>query len=257
MQKNILGNAKLDYIASDLIIMYRLNGKAQRVGSDNKISSIKKHKESYIKIIKGKPYIDTDSLEKILFPVFTNQIFISHFSKDENRASQIKYLLQSHTGFEAFIDSDVWDNIYELMTFLQDRYCKQESVVLRDGSGLCLYDVEQYNDITKNILLAFSITLQRVIANSCAFVFICKPEDILDGKLSDKISISSPWVAQEIYAASLFPHWGKLDESSRQGMSKSASIGFCHDVSIRHLQEVKLSKLIEAINVYGNKRMLH
>lgn len=236
-----------DYMLRDFNIMYRINRSRRICPSENYISNIVRKKDSYIHESEGNVCVEMDKLQQLLFPIFENRIFISHFSKNINFARCLQDVIYKNTGSQPFIDSEVWDNIYNIILNTSRDYGFVEEYELDDGRTIHVHDMNEYNNIAKNLFVAFAIILQRAIEQSAAFVFICENQDIVDGRLSDEIRITSPWVAQEIYASSLIPEDERLDESAMTNMSKEASIEFLHKVSVSHLHKVQIPELIDIL----------
>lgn len=239
-----------DYLLRGFKVRYRINTNRKLIPGRGNISNIVDREDSYIHRHDRKISIEMEELQNVLFPIFDNNVFISHFSKNVGIAKRIQETICRNTGINPFIDSDVWANIYKLLLNISEYCGLVTEYKLRDGGTINVHNLNEYNNIAKNLFVAFAIILQKAIEKCSAFVFVYENNDVVGDCLSDEIRITSPWVAQELYASSFIPETSRLDENVAAAMQKRASLEFIHKVSISHLHPTSLSKLINELKKY-------
>ncbi len=183
-------------------------------------------------------HINAKELEKALFPVPKNVIFISHLHKDVDYVRQVRNKIQTSVNgrFQCFIDSDVWGNVYDVILSLAGE--------IRQKNGSLNF--KDHDDISKNMYMILSLALQRVISECFLFVFVPPAEG--DGKYLNIFNTYSPWVCQELFSSSLFPSREVLTENMiKRGEFKRPEIQFTYDAPLNHLTRTTLDEFITSL----------
>ena len=218
-------------------IYYRFNGKS-KMQSTGVLPSLGQYSPNKVKEIILHNHINAKELEKALFPVPKNVIFISHLHEDVDYARQVRNKIQTSVNgrFQCFIDSDVWGNVYAVIEYLASRITAKKRTI----------SFEEYDDISKNMYMILSLALQRVISECFLFVFVPPAEG--DGKYPNIFNTYSPWVCQELFSSSLFPSREILTENMiKSGEFKRPEIQFTYDAPLNHLTRTTLDGFIRSL----------
>lgn len=142
-------------------------------------------------IING--YISAELLQEQLFPSTQAKVFISHSSADAAVALMLKAKLQEG-GISAFVDSEVWENVYEIL----ERYQFPE--------GVTRIPAEEGNAKSKHLYLMLAGALGKTIFNSDWFVYVVPSSEELDNP--EQLNSRSPWLAYELRIAEMIYKMG-------------------------------------------------
>ena len=218
-------------------IYYRFNGKS-KMQSTGVLPSLGQYSPNKVKEIILHNHINAKELEKALFPVPKNVIFISHLHKDVDYVRQVRNKIQTSVNgrFQCFIDSDVWGNVYDVILSLAGE--------IRQKNGSLNF--KDHDDISKNMYMILSLALQRVISECFLFVFV--PPAVHDEKHPNIFNTHSPWVCQELFSSSLFPSGEILMENmTKSSEIKSPEIQFTYDAPLNHLTRTTLDEFITSL----------
>lgn len=170
--------------------------------------------------------LNATTLREALFPTPERVIFISHLHSDERRAHSLKrYLEKQLPMYRCFIDSDVWNNVYQVIDELKRTYAPGTK-----GDFAC----SPCSDITKNVLLMLSMALTEAVRHAAAFVFL--PDKQNSAPPLNTIATHSPWVCQELLVSAMIPN----AESDKELIKESAvkQVAFLHHAPIEHMKSV-------------------
>ena len=175
-------------------------------------------------IING--YISAELLQEQLFPSTQAKVFISHSSADAAVALMLKAKLQEE-GISAFVDSEVWENVYEIL----ERYQFPE--------GVTKIPAEEGNDKSKQLFLMLAGALCKTIYQSACFVYVVpSTKELEDGKVLS----TSPWLAHELGIAEMIYIMQQPREKSAAMVNESiANMPLLHDVSAPFIEEMEKS----------------
>lgn len=98
--------------------------------------------------------IDGKALKEVLFPKGKYHIFLSHSHGDLQIAQYLKAWLNINCGLKCFIDADVWENAYDLIKELDNKYSKNTT-----GS----YDYDRCTQTTAMCILCFQWRYLRLL----------------------------------------------------------------------------------------------
>ena len=127
--------------------------------------------------IQNERSINFTDIQKIMFPndIYPD-VFISHSHGDENLAKKLKEYL----GVSAFIDSEIWGNIYNL---------EKNLIFDKPITYLGNETIQELNKIYSSTKLILATALSNVMHNSKYFVFI----ETLNSRNNDNTTYS-PWI---------------------------------------------------------------
>lgn len=132
-----------------------------------------------IKIFSDNNTIDGDKLQEYFFGTEKKyDVFISHFSQEKDKAIQLKKFLEEECKVNAFVDSYVWGNYKEILS-----YIKKELEA----------DNEEY--LLANLHIMLQSSLRNIIESARYFIFINSKEHCNNN------TIYSPWVYYELQEA--------------------------------------------------------
>lgn len=141
-----------------------------------------KVKESILNYIRNKDSINFSDIQKEMFPNnIYPAVFISHSHGDESLAKNLKEELR----VSAFIDSEIWGNIYNLEENLINSIFNPDNPVdyLDDEK------IQELNKIYSSTKLILATALSNVMHNSKYFVFI-----ETQNSRNDDNTTYSPWI---------------------------------------------------------------
>ena len=175
-------------------------------------------------IING--YISAELLKEQLFPSTQAKVFISHSSADVAVALKLKEKLQEE-GISAFVDSEVWENVYEILK----RY--------QFPKGVTNIPADEGNDKSKQLFLMLAGALCKTIYQSACFVYVVpKTEELGD----EKVLSTSPWLAHELGIAEMIYRMQQPQEKAAAMVNESiANMTLLHDVSAPFIEEMEIS----------------
>lgn len=166
--------------------------------TDEEVEKYKKENEE--KLIKLENFLldknntlDAESIQKHLFPITKNDIFLSHAHGDENNVIKLAITLRNK-GLKVFIDSCVWGNAYKLLKIIDKKYCRDE--------GEKTFNYDQRNFSTANVYMILNTALHKVIEKSELLLFLATSnstrELTVNETIKEKKGLSSPWIYSEL-----------------------------------------------------------
>jgi len=132
--------------------------------------------------------LDGTKLQEQWFPLVEADLFISHSHKNEEAAIILAGYLRKAFGITSFIDSTVWSYSNDLLSQLDNQYCRNE--------GANTYNYQKRNFSTSHVYLMLSGALSKMIDNTECVFFLNTPDSIKPDKVID--STLSPWIYSEI-----------------------------------------------------------
>lgn len=184
--------------------------------------------------------IDATALQRKLFPTPHRMIFISYLSDNIELARNIKRIIEYNApDYCCFLDFDLWGNIYEAQSVLQNKYAYD----IETG----LYYLEFTNNIAKHLHMTLSMALTKAIKASPFFLYVPTIGDIDED--SEELITKSPWVCHELLTSSLLRDFIPLNEAV-DFVKASARLGFNYKANINHLHIANLATFINLINKY-------
>lgn len=228
-----------------------------RVPNGEPIAHIGKSSTSLIDLIKicedaanKNLYISAKQISDALFPVSANTIFISHFSHEKEVAHIIKDTIEEQTKCRCFIDSDVWENVYESLTILKNQFAKQWFVVNKVTKlEEKVYDSADCTNLSKHLFLILALALQRAVMHSSAFVFISSSPCQSIINIDNELHVKSPWVALELFASQYI---NSVPLQKVASLNEMTLPQIAYPASVSHLCMGNVSSFIQSFkNLYG------
>lgn len=100
--------------------------------------------------------------------------------------------LETNCGLKCFIDADVWDNAFDLLSEIDFTHCDKEWI-----GGKLWYDYDERNLSTSHVYSMLSIALMEAIDRIECPIFIDTTHSVpLKSAIQDKTL--SPWIYEEI-----------------------------------------------------------
>lgn len=167
--------------------------------------------------------LDGGKLKEDFFPLYDFDIFISHSHKDISDVTALVGLLHRY-GIRAFVDSYVWNSVYDLQSKLNKRHSlwkKVNGCINCELYGLCneeqctMYSHEEANSVAAHVYAMLSIALFEVMTKSPYMMFISTPKSLDRRNVTERTD--SSWIFQELsFAKSLL--WTR-EEALREALS--------------------------------------
>lgn len=140
--------------------------------------------------------IDGKSLKELWFPKGEYHIFLSHSSQDIDEARYLKYWFRTRCGLKCFIDADVWENAYELLRSIDNKFKAQ---------GSTNYDYNVRNKTTAHVYSMLTMALFEAIDEiECPILIESENSVALDEGI--KQGTLSPWIYEEVGFMGRLPH---------------------------------------------------
>ena len=141
--------------------------------------------------------IDGKSLKELWFPKGRYHIFLSHSHEDIALARYLKAWLSYFCGLRCFIDTDVWENAYDLLRDLDKKYSKP-----MESSS---YDYNRRNQTTAHVYSILTMALFEAIDEIECPILIESSNSVT---LKDGIERGtlSPWIYEEVGYKGKLPH---------------------------------------------------
>lgn len=137
--------------------------------------------------------IDGTQLREHWFPQIEADIFISHSHRDRDLALAFAGWLWAHFRLKSFIDSCVWNYADDLLTSIDNTYC-------RNPEGRT-YDYKKRNSSTSHVHMMLITALGMMIDSSEVLFFLNTPQSITTKGSVEKTQ--SPWLFAEIALAQI------------------------------------------------------
>ena len=140
--------------------------------------------------------IDGKALKEVLFPKGKYNIFLSHSHGDLQIAQYLKAWFNINCGLKCFIDADVWENAYDLLMELDNKYSKNTT-----GN----YDYDKCTRTAAHVYSMLSMALFEAIDEIECPIFIESSKSVtLEEGI--KKSTLSPWIYEEVSYMGKLPH---------------------------------------------------
>ncbi len=140
--------------------------------------------------------VDGKALKEVLFPKGKYHIFLSHSHGDLQIAQYLKAWLNINCGLKCFIDADVWENAYDLLMELDNKYSKNTT-----GN----YDYDKCTQTAAHVYSMLSMALFEAIDEIECPIFIESSKSVtLEEGI--KKSTLSPWIYEEVSYMGKLPH---------------------------------------------------
>lgn len=132
-----------------------------------------------IKMFTSDKTIDGDKLQEYFFETEKKyDVFISHFSQEKDKAMQLKNFLEENCKVKAFVDSDVWGNYREILSYIEEEF-----------------EAGNKEYLLANLHIMLQSSLRKMIESAKYFIFI---DSITH---CENNIIYSPWVYYELQEA--------------------------------------------------------
>ena len=195
-------------------------------------------------------YVDTLDAEKISEIFFPSKnrcnVFISHSHSDIECANYISYLFHKK-NINAFIDSQIWGNMDELLWKIDNIHCKNE-----DGKT---YSYEKRNISTSHVhMILFSALINMI--NTCECFFFLDTQNSIQ-KTAEAATTFSPWIMGELLVSSVIkpvcPRPQKHEiRAGMESLSEDAMPSFEYSANVEHLKELPFAKFRSWYNELGS-----
>lgn len=164
---------------------------------------ISRSKAELRKILLGNDgVVDGEALKSFCFPTNLDKeydIFISHSHEDEPEALALAAHLYFKYGCNCFVDSLLWNNVYEILEDMDKIYCENK------GSNPKTYNYRKRNYTTLHAYTMLSMSLLTMIQKAECFILIGNGGSIDLRHIKEGRTIS-PWVYQELSFVNNLPH---------------------------------------------------
>lgn len=182
-------------IKADIIKQFQLGtGTYASAGEDPDKYIRKAQLRQYLASTNG--LIDGKALKEVLFPKGKYNIFLSHSHGDLQIAQYLKAWFNINCGLKCFIDADVWENAYDLLMELDNKYSKNTT-----GN----YDYDKCTRTAAHVYSMLSMALFEAIDEIECPIFIesSKSVTLEDGIKKNTLS---PWIYEEVSYMGKLPH---------------------------------------------------
>ena len=140
--------------------------------------------------------IDGKTLKEILFPKGKYHIFLSHSHGDLQIAQYLKAWFNINCGLKCFIDADVWENAYDLLKELDNKYSKNTT-----GN----YDYDKCTQTAAHVYSMLTMAIFEAIDEiECPVLIESANSVALEEGI--KKSTLSPWIYEEVGYMGKLPH---------------------------------------------------
>lgn len=182
-------------IKADIIKQLQLEtGTYASAGEDSDKYTRKAQLRQYLASTNG--LIDGKALKEVLFPKGKYHIFLSHSHGDLQIAQYLKAWFNINCGLKCFIDADVWENAYDLIMELDNKYSK---------NTIGNYDYDKCTQTAAHVYSMLSMALFEAIDEIECPIFIESSKSVtLEEGI--KKSTLSPWIYEEVSYMGKLPH---------------------------------------------------
>lgn len=181
-------------IKADIIKQLQLEtGTYASAGEDPDKYTRKAQLRQYLASTNG--LIDGKALKEVLFPKGKYHIFLSHSHEDLKMAQYLKAWFNINCSLKCFIDADVWENAYDLIKELDNKYSRTT-----DG-----YDYDRCTQTTAHVYSMLTMALFEAIDEiECPILIESANSVTLEEGI--KKSTLSPWIYEEVGYMGKLPH---------------------------------------------------
>lgn len=150
---------------------------------------------SYLNTTSG--IVDGKTLKELWFPKGRYHIFLSHSRGDVRLARYLKAWFNFKCGLRCFIDADVWENAFDLLKELDEKYSKP----LPTSN----YNYDRRNQTTAHVYSMLTMALFEAIDEIECPIFI-ESSNSVTLEEGIKKSTLSPWLYEEVGYMGKLPH---------------------------------------------------
>lgn len=144
--------------------------------------------QSFFKSITYDKKINVNNVMEEWFPKVKADIFLSHSHKDKKKVIQFANYLYNNFGLTAFIDSEVWKYMNDLLNTLNKTYCMDEE------TNLYWYSKTLYT--SENIHTILTASLMKMIDETECIMFLNSNNTTI--QISQNTETNSPWIYIEL-----------------------------------------------------------
>lgn len=182
----------------------------------------------------NKCILNANKLKDFMYPNIDADIFLSHSHNDLELARKIANVIKYQTGKKVFIDSLVWENMYDLENHLNDKF----SVINSDSNGY-IYNYNKTKYIASHVRMLLTTALGSIIRKTKYFVVLNTGRSFINEAVTN-----SPWIYFEIFQATQY-----MKDTSKEALFESMEIEFDYNVEdyIKHFKSVNLDCLISRL----------
>ena len=145
--------------------------------------------EDFWKRLESGKAISAENIISEWFPRVQADVFLSHSHQDKDEVIQFANYLYQEFGLKAFIDSEVWLYMNNLLKGIDDRYCYS----YEDNT----YSYEKRNNSTAHVHTILMTALTRMIDTTECVIFINSENTTIS--VENGISeTNSPWIYLEL-----------------------------------------------------------
>ena len=174
--------------------------------------------------------IDGDRISSFFFPDGVYDIFVSHSHADRGAACQLKNICAGE-GYKAFVDSDTWLDVRDLIKTLLERNPSQKY-------GNILH-------LASNAYIILATALMQRINQAKVFVFL-ETRNSLPGHDGERYQTHSPWLKLELETCHLLSQ-RVLTEGHVVTGGMASYREFAYGADIDHLPDETYADLIAKI----------
>lgn len=188
-------------------------------------------------VVQNNGVIDGERLKKQIFPtnfVQPYNVFISHSHNDIDNAKILAKFL-SEAGFNPFLDSYVWGSADDLITEINNKYCKNST------GG---YKYRDVLFVTSHIHSILSMAIMETISAVDMFLFIESAESV-NLKGVNKRTLS-PWLYQEINFAQILPIDKKI-MARKEFSAINESVRMSHKLNLTNFIPLNAKNLMDLL----------
>lgn len=186
-----------------------------------------------------KDTFDASLILDSLFPAVNADIFLSHSSKDTNKAIQIALELQENCDLNVFIDSCIWGSIYDLLKAIDNKYCRREGKTT-------YYDYDERNRSTAHVHMILTTALQRMIDQTDTIIFMNTNQSIsLKHSVNEEQKTLSPWIHMELNFSTLVrrrPRYMVERKLALDSVVSNEQLNVAHHAPTNHLTSITESE---------------
>ena len=181
--------------------------------------------------------LDATAMEQDWFPKINAPVFISHSHNDRTFAMQLAEFLHKKCKIESFVDSMIWDNVFDLLKDIDNNYCAK----FRSSQ----YNYNKRNQSTANAYIILQGALMKMISRSKCVIFINTPHsiNINDSSNNENNTTSSPWIYNELLMANLFYQMKSL-KTFTESDSESKELRIQYNVDLTNFAKISLQDII-------------
>ena len=204
--------------------------------------------ESYLSdVIHGSQVVDANKMEDEFFPPVDADVFISHSHKDVELAKFLADWLYFNYGIKAFVDSEVWGGLNQLLKEMDDTYCRKENSYV--------YSYRLRNITTAHVHMLLNCALLKMIDAADCFVFLdtenstVSLRDEIENSKLEIVGTNSPWLYSELVIVNFIRKRQSCVLNEKTANDSGESINLLYRAPIENLLPLTVDNLFR----WGNK----